>query len=83
MPAASVCIHVGPSRVRIGCPILSPQAEKHQFGAVGELQAEPVPTGVACFKLMGEKLVIHPRETFHLEYGSLNLDGAPRREPGQ
>ena len=76
MGRAARGVHERAGRERVGVPVDAAQAVQHQLGAVVELQAEPVPARLLGRQLVGEELVVHPREPLDLEPLPLDLEGA-------
>ncbi len=60
MVGLALRVDEGAGGVRIDGSVFAAQFEEHEFGAVVELDAEPVPAGLIGSELFGEPFVIHP-----------------------
>ena len=63
--------------------ILPANMKEHQFRAVLELEAEPIPADLVGFELMSEEFVIHPGETRNFEAFTVYFEGSGGRQAGQ
>ncbi len=52
-------------RIQVNRAIFAAQFEEHQFGAVVQLHAEPVPANLIRAELFGEPFVVHPGAASH------------------
>src|ERR1019366_2395825 len=80
---ASLRVLISPGREGIGGAVFTSQPEEHDFRAIVQLQAEPIPSGLIRFELMREKLMIHPTGALDRESFAVDDDGATGKEARQ
>src|SRR6202789_4054136 len=74
MNAFSRGINIRSRRKWIDRAILAANTEKHQFGIVVELQAEPIPSNLFGMELLREEFVIHSGRPGNRKFLFIQLD---------
>src|SRR6266436_5935882 len=74
MRRLSICIHVRAGRVRINGAVLAANVKEHHLRVVLELEAQPVPAGLAGFELMREEFMVHPTYAAYFKFLVTELD---------
>src|SRR3974390_1090038 len=76
-------IHESARRERIGRTVFLAHPVQHQFGAIIQLRADPIPTRLVRRQLLGEKLMIHPGQSRHAVRLPSNYDCSCRLQSCQ
>ncbi len=80
MRSLSICIHVRAGRVRINGTVLAANVKEHHLCVVLELEAQPVPAGLAGFELMREEFMVHPTYAAYFKFLVTELDDTGGRQ---
>src|ERR1700674_1436254 len=80
MRRLSICIDVRAGRVRINRTVLAANVKEHHLRVVLELEAQPVPAGLAGFELMREEFMVHQTCAAYLKFLVTELDDTGGRQ---